>query len=697
MGRFEPVKTVVERINSYLSEEYEEDRIGFAIEEMKLSDDGRYLAVLVRGDYDSRFLHAFEVSGEPIAGWEKGVPIPCQSEVIIFPGRNYIGVFSKCGGGEVALYPLNEDPREKALRITFSRPPIYVSLTPHDRVVIFGDMRLNFTAPSEAEIIFIPRLPGGYAFFHAIYDTDDEVYILHTFKEPNGKKTVLRVGKIPFPVYPYYSALEFWDGMEIVATYASPPTIKGTLGDMWLRDEVPHALLGTKMGTEIYLMFEKKTSVLPLPGELVFAKFTERGLFIAVGQFRGYLYGGVVPYEVLKGRKSISLDDLEDKTLFGRYNPEFLDPKFSGISRDGKVLYIGRTSGKTSSSGAFYYYLLKDNPYLYVLKTGEAPTEEEEVEEDSIPGVLETFKSLILYGPPGTGKTQTAIDLAKKADRFEVVTFHQSYSYEDFVEGFRPAELEGRLVYRVADGILKRMAIEAIYHGITGSRGTDYEEMKKVVVDFLRRRKKGEKVEFHPRGRYYLVIDEINRGNISRILGEVITLLDPDKRLGAERETIVTLPYSGEPFSLPPNLYIIGTMNSTDRSIAFLDMALRRRFAFIEVLPRPETLGRFEVGGINLQHLLSKINEAIEEERGKDYTIGHGYFMDVANSAEKVKALKRVFYYKILPLLQEYFYGNWEALRRALPGFSFIDEKGRIIEMSDEEFLETLRRLVNEK
>ena len=339
----------------------------------------------------------------------------------------------------------------------------------------------------------------------------------------------------------------------------------------------------------------------------------------------------------------------------------------------------------------------KDNPYLYTLKTGEAPKEEQEVEEDSIQSILETFKSLIFYGPPGTGKTQLALDLTKKADRFEVVTFHQSYSYEDFVEGFRPFERDGQLVYRVADGILKRMVVEAIYHGLTGSRGATYGEMKSAVIEFLKKRKSGEKTEFRPRGRYYIIIDEINRGNVSRILGEVITLLDPDKRLGGDRETIVTLPYSGEPFALPPNIYIIGTMNSTDRSIAFLDMALRRRFAFVEVLPRPETLGRFEVGGINLQHLLSKINEAIEEERGKDYTIGHGYLLEVVNSRDTLKTLKRVFYYKILPLLQEYFYGNWEALRRALPGFSFIDEKGRIIEMSDEEFIETLRRLVTEK
>ncbi|WP_297508774.1 AAA family ATPase [Thermococcus sp.] len=695
MGRFEPMRGAVDSINSYLSEEYEEERIGFAVEEMKLSDNGDYVAVLVRDDYDSRFLHVFETSGKPLSGWEKGVPISCQSEVIIFPGKEYVGVFSKCGGGEITLYPLSGSPREEAKRITFSKPPIYVFLTANDRVIIFGDMRLNFTAPAEVEVVFIPRLPGGYAFFHSIYDTPEEVYILHTFKEPGGKKMFLRVGKVPYPLYPYYSPLEFWDGVEVLFSNPSPQPIKGTIGDIFVGDR-HYALLGTKMGKELYLIIDRKLSILPLPGELVFARFTDRGLFIVLGQFRGYLYGGFVPHDRLESKKPLLIDELEDRTLFGRYNPEFLDPKFAGISRSGDVLYLGRTSGKTSSSGDFYYYLLKDNPYLYSHRAGEEAQEREE-EGESLSDVLETFKGLILYGPPGTGKTKTAVELAKRAERFEIVTFHQSYSYEDFIEGFRPVEKNGGLVYLVSDGVLKRMAIEAIYRGLRGSTSGDYTEMKREVLEFLEKRRRGEKVEFNPRGRYVLIIDEINRGNISRILGEAITLLDPDKRLGGEMETIITLPYSGEPFALPPNLFIVGTMNSTDRSIAFLDMALRRRFAFVELLPQPELLGSVEVGGVNLQHLLVRINEAIEEERGKDYTIGHGYLMEVALAKDRVRALRRVFYYKILPLLQEYFYGNWEALRRALPGFSFIDEKGRIAEMSDEEFIETLRRLVSEK
>jgi 5-methylcytosine-specific restriction protein B len=696
MGRFEPVENAIASINSYLSNEYEEEHVDFAIEELRLADSGEYVTVLVRDDYDSRFLHVFDVNGQPYPNWESGVPIPCQSDVVVFPGKEYVAVFAKCGGGEVTLYPL-KGPRERALKITFSKPPIYVTLTPMDRIVIFGDIHIDFTAPAEVEVIFIPRLVGGYAFFHGIYDTEDEMYILHTFKDPGKKKAVLRIGKLPYPLYPYYSPLEFWDGMEVVSSFSSLPTGKGTIGDILLMKGVPHALLGTKMGKEIYVMIGKSSKVLPLPGELVFACYTSRGLFLVIGQFRGYIYGGFVGFDELDSKKSLSLEDLEGRTVFGRYNPETLDPKFSGISRSGKVLYLGRTAGKVSAGGDFYHYLRRETPYLYGFTATEASEQEEETETDSIVDVLETFGGVILYGPPGTGKTKLAIDLAKRAERFEIVTFHQSYSYEDFIEGFRPVERAGNLVYAVEDGILKRLAVEAIYHALTGRRGEDYEKMKEKVIDFLRKRRENGRGEFKPRGRYYLIIDEINRGNISRILGEAITLLDADKRLGSEMETIITLPYSGEPFALPPNLYIIGTMNSTDRSIAFLDMALRRRFAFVEVLPRPELLGTVDVGGVNLQHLLSRINEAIEEERGKDYAIGHGYFREVLSSEDKVRALKRVFYYKVLPLLQEYFYGNWDTLRRALPGFSFIDEKGRIIEMDDSEFLETLRRLVSEK
>ncbi|BAD84984.1 putative 5-methylcytosine restriction system, GTPase subunit [Thermococcus kodakarensis KOD1] len=700
MGRFEISENALEKIAESLREEYEGSNVDYVIEDMRISENGEYLSVLIRDDYDSRFLHIFDTKGNPLLGWKSGVGIPCQEDVVVFPGVENVAVFMKCGTGEIALYPFqDENPKEHALRVTFSRLPIYVSLTNMERVVIFGDMRLDFSAPADLETVFIPRLQGGYAFFHAIHDTDDEIYILHTFKEPGMKNPTLRIGRINYPPHPYYSPIEFWDGVETISAHSPAPPTKGAIGDIVLRDNEPIAVLGTKLGKELYILTSKKARIIPLPGELVFTKFTEKGLFLLIGQFRGYLYGGFVTYEDLLQKGSLKLDDIVDRTVFGRYNPEAFDPKFSGISRSGDVLVLGKSSGKVSASGRFYYYVRPDSNYLYSYVSTQAAPGEGDITYDQftqLEEVLRRFGGVILYGPPGTGKTKLALDLSRDADKVEVVTFHQSYSYEDFVEGFRPVEKEGKLLYVVEDGILKRLAVEAIFRGLHPDEGeADYKKKKEAVLEYLQTGKG----EFKPRGKFYLIIDEINRGNISRILGEVITLLDPDKRLGMEYETKITLPYSREPFALPPNLYIIGTMNSTDRSIAFLDMALRRRFAFLEILPRPEELGDIEVGGVNLQHLLSTLNRVIEEERGKDYTIGHGYFREVikAKPEERAKALKDVFYYKILPLLQEYFYGNWEAIRRSLPGFGFIDEKGRIIEMDDDEFIEALRKLVTEK
>jgi len=210
---------------------------------------------------------------------------------------------------------------------------------------------------------------------------------------------------------------------------------------------------------------------------------------------------------------------------------------------------------------------------------------------------------------------------AREVKRYEFVTFHQSFSYEDFVEGIKPHLGEtDDIGYEVKDGVFKRICAKA---------------------------------EQDPENDYALFIDEINRGNVASIFGELITLLEDDKRLRRPQALTTTLPYSKKTFGVPPNLYVIGTMNTADRSVEALDTALRRRFSFREMPARPDLLNGQELGGVDLQRLLSTINERVEQLLDKDHHIGHSYFMSISSGVD----LKRVFANKVLPLLEEYFQG----------------------------------------
>ena len=187
-----------------------------------------------------------------------------------------------------------------------------------------------------------------------------------------------------------------------------------------------------------------------------------------------------------------------------------------------------------------------------------------------------------------------------------------------------------------------------------------------------------------PNKPYVLIIDEINRGNISRIFGELITLLEPSKREGFSDQQQTVLPYSKVPFSVPPNLFLIGTMNTADKSLAQLDIALRRRFDFEEMLPDPALLGELEIAGINIGKLLEVINKRIEVLLGRDYMIGHSYFMTLSNTSI-LEDLAEVFSRKIIPLLQEYFFEDWEKVRLVLNDHRKGDEYQLIRKNSDDD------------
>ncbi len=450
----------------------------------------------------------------------------------------------------------------------------------------------------------------------------------------------------------------------------------------------------------------------------------------------------------------------------------------------------------------------------------------EEFESNNTQKMLNQNSSLnqILYGPPGTGKTYHTIDKAleilgenlesrdeKKAKFDEYVkngqivftTFHQSYGYEEFVEGIKPSlnsDENSQINYKVKDGIFKELCKKALenrddiesfnfyindlkektkedannpekYFQLPNTKYSiqyrggktfriKFDDMSKnhkdypvsidnieklyktsnideiynsayvkAILNYLKSqglkdyKEKDEKINLP----YIIIIDEINRGNVSKIFGELITLIEPSKRLGNEEALELTLPYSGEKFGVPKNVYIIGTMNTADRSITSLDTALRRRFEFVEMMPNSDLLNNVfickDVENPNededylgddaktegyaeiLQNILISINKRIEFLLDREKTIGHAFFMSEAVKFNKnnwikpdeyeedwyvlsISKLKKVFQNKIIPLLQEYFYNDYALINAVLNdnGMIFEDKK-------DDKYLQKIKNL----
>ena len=375
----------------------------------------------------------------------------------------------------------------------------------------------------------------------------------------------------------------------------------------------------------------------------------------------------------------------------------------------------------------------------------------------------QSAKNTILYGPPGTGKTYHTISssvlaaeptfnisvdrqLIKKeyerlikAGRIQFVTFHQSYGYEEFVEGLKAKSNDGNISYSVEPGIFRSICDRASGMGeptdllkvgdefgsflisdltreliiITKKNGsrlpmprcivdelvelvetkgldiksssgevlkslgskteayfiTGYQTLHASMCEELIKRKS---YENKSNEKFVLVIDEINRGNISKIFGELITLIEPSKRAGQAEALTIRLPYSQDEFTVPDNLYIIGTMNTADRSLAMMDTALRRRFDFVEMIPDISALKNCSVKGIKIDELLRIMNGRIETLYDREHTLGHAFFIPVKeycddeNEEAAWQTLQSIFKNKILPLLEEYFFEDWEKIRLVL-------------------------------
>ena len=269
--------------------------------------------------------------------------------------------------------------------------------------------------------------------------------------------------------------------------------------------------------------------------------------------------------------------------------------------------------------------------------------------------------NVLLYGPPGTGKTYEMqhkyIDKFNEADRF-VTTFHQSFTYEEFVEGLKASTKEGKVNYYIEKGIFYKACDRAAQLAGYQEQKDDNGDILSALDVCLKDTRDNRKDKFQVAPTVLMCIDEINRANVSAVFGDLISLIETSKRLGAgENEMTAILPYSKKKFGVPANLMIVGTMNTADRSIQLLDSALRRRFEFKELLPQLD-----KVENANAQTILKNINLNICAVLNKDHQIGHSYFIGVKDN----KDIVRVMMTQVIPLLEEYFYNNTDKIKSVL-------------------------------
>ena len=344
--------------------------------------------------------------------------------------------------------------------------------------------------------------------------------------------------------------------------------------------------------------------------------FTSKQATQTKEEFLAAMAGDLTWWQVI----AIVVKDLERCKVAEIFNHPLLQEKARiSTTKTPKSTIWGILQAHTIEDCPNVKFTKRDQPQFFWKDEDGTWTIDEQIMKNETPELLEALENIRNFQPKTLSK-----------ERFRFTTFHQAFSYEDFIEGIKPVmsengDTDGDIQYKIEQGIFKQVVRLA---------------------------------EEDPHNDYALFIDEINRGNVANIFGELITLIEDDKRKGAENELTVILPYSKESFTVPPNLYILATMNTADRSVEALDTALRRRFSFIEMPPRPELLQNHPDLEVDLPLLLQTINIRIERLLDKDHRIGHSYFMQIAESENPLDDLKRTFANKIIPLLEEYFYGN---------------------------------------